>query len=53
MQELDLMLEQELPELEVLPEAHSAGSTLGSASTISCLSCPAGSLSSSSTASSK
>ncbi|MDH2392166.1 thiocillin family RiPP [Streptomyces sp. HNM0663] len=47
---LELVLEQELPELEPLPSAQAPGSTLGSASSISCASCPAGSLSSAGTA---
>lgn len=52
-QELDLFLANESPELEALPNAHSASGTLGSAGTISCASCPAASLSSASTAGSK
>ncbi|MFE9254179.1 thiocillin family RiPP [Streptomyces sp. NPDC006879] len=48
--DLELILEQELPELEPLPTAQAPGSTLGSASSISCASCPAGSMSSVGTA---
>ncbi|MEU6084209.1 thiocillin family RiPP [Streptomyces sp. NPDC047108] len=40
MTELDLHLEQEAPELEVLPDAHAPGSTLASASCIGSASCP-------------
>ncbi|MEN3585120.1 MULTISPECIES: thiocillin family RiPP [unclassified Streptomyces] len=48
--DLELVLEQERPELEPLPAAQAPGSTLGSASSISCASCPAGSISSAGTA---
>ncbi|WP_338678244.1 thiocillin family RiPP [Streptomyces sp. SCSIO 30461] len=52
MHNLELVLEQEPPELEPLPAAQAPGSTLGSAGSISCASCPAASFSSTSTASS-
>ncbi|WP_338676491.1 thiocillin family RiPP [Streptomyces sp. SCSIO 30461] len=42
MNDLDLHLEQEAPEIEVLPDTRSAASCAGSVSTAGCFSCPAG-----------
>ncbi|MER5885333.1 thiocillin family RiPP [Streptomyces sp. NPDC001941] len=47
---LDLNLELEAPELEALPDSQSAAGCVGSAGTFSSASCPASSLSSTSTA---
>ncbi|TLQ45608.1 thiocillin family RiPP [Streptomyces marianii] len=52
MNELDLRIEQEHPEIEVLPDTRSAGSCAGSASTAGSFSCPAGSIGSVGSASS-
>ncbi|MHC5701730.1 thiocillin family RiPP [Streptomyces sp. ICN441] len=49
---LDLRLDQEAPELEVLPASHSPGSTVGTAATGSSISTPSGCFSSAGTASS-
>ncbi|MEN3585122.1 thiocillin family RiPP [Streptomyces sp. ZYX-F-203] len=52
MNDLDLRLEQEAPEIEVLPDTHSAGSCAGSLSTAGSFSCPGGSIGSVGSASS-
>ncbi|MFE9254181.1 thiocillin family RiPP [Streptomyces sp. NPDC006879] len=52
MNDLDLRLEQEAPEIEVLPDSHSAGSCAGCMSTAGSFSCPAGSIGSAGSASS-
>ncbi|MDH2392164.1 MULTISPECIES: thiocillin family RiPP [Streptomyces] len=52
MNDLDLHLEQEAPEIEVLPDTQSAGSSAGCVSTAGSFSCPAGSIGSVGSASS-
>ncbi|MFI2458139.1 thiocillin family RiPP [Streptomyces sp. NPDC019539] len=54
MDELDLRLEQEVPELEVLPDTYSAAmaSAVGTASSWSSLACPVSTYGSASTLSS-
>ncbi|AWK08943.1 thiocillin family RiPP [Streptomyces spongiicola] len=52
MNELDLRLDQEMPELEVLPEEYSAGN-VSSAATVGSGSCPAMTWGTASTLSSK
>ncbi|MFE9255564.1 thiocillin family RiPP [Streptomyces sp. NPDC006879] len=44
MNELDLRLEQEKPEIEVLPHAHSLSSTVGTGSSVSTMGGTAGTI---------